>query len=248
MKIFSLLVIVLLTTPNYGQVSIAPTMGLTYSSRTGWYNGNEASPEQNNKFILGFTGGVAVNIELSKMISLQTEFLWIQKGMITASMYPFFIDFGQNFKGGDLKIIYNFLEIPLLIKFSFGNDIKYFVETGPYVSYAINGKYKYEPYSYFDGTESSGKINFEEFTFENIQDGRPHDPKYFNQLDVGIYIGGGIGKKVGPGTLLIDLRYGFGFIDYYKIENFRYVPEGYRPFYNRNFNLTFAYFISLGKK
>jgi hypothetical protein len=230
------------------QVSIAPVIGASYSSRSGWYNDNWGGPKLNNKFIFGFTGGISLNIKVSEKMSLQPEFLYIQKGMKTANFYPFFFGYDNNFKSGSYKITYNFIELPLLIKFTFGNKFKYFITAGPYFAYAIDGRYVYHPQGNLSEKVSSGRIIFKPFEEENFEEGRPHDPDYCNRMDAGVYIGAGIGKEIGFGTLILDLRFGMGFIDYYKTENFDIVPEGYRPFYNRNINLTLAYYFPIGKQ
>ncbi len=96
-------------------------------------------------------------------------------------------------------------------------------------------------------SKTTGKITFEEFTKENGEKGQPHDPSYHNQMDLGMYIGMGILKQVGSGKLGLDLRFGHGFIDFYKTENLEYLSDDYKRFYNRNLNVTFAYYLPLGK-
>jgi hypothetical protein len=242
-----LFALLLIAAPQFAQVTFAPILGTTFSTKSGWYNDNYGGPKQNNKFITRFTGGLALNVEISEMISLQTEFLYTQKGMSTAKMYPFFDGSGTNYSIGTYKVFYNIVEVPLLIKFTFGDKFKYFVEGGPYVNYAINGKYIYDPYPQTNPDEKTkGKIKFEEFSEENwTKESKPHPEEYYNRWDVGFYVGAGVGAEFGPGTLVFDMRFGMGFIDYYKTENFTYVPDGYRSFYNRNINLTLAYYIPI---
>ena len=247
-KALVLIGLLLITSTHFGQISIAPIVGVSYSSKSGMYMKSDDN-KSSNTFIFGILGGLALNIELSKMISIQTEFLYIQKGMSTADLYPYYtFAVGGVFRPGEYNVKYNYLEIPLLVKFTFGNKFKYYFAAGPYIGYAINGKYKFDPAYAYIAQSSSGRILFIEFTQENSKKGRPHDPYYYNQLDVGGYVSAGVEKTLGPGTLAIDFRFGMGFIDYYKIENFVYVLDEYQPFYNRNFNLSVAYYIPILKQ
>lgn len=238
----------LITIAHYGQLSIAPVIGTSYSSKSGIYMKSYDDKSSNN-FVFGILGGLALNIDISKRISIQTELLYIQKGMSTSHFYPYYTyACGGVFRSGEYNVKYNFLEIPLLVKLTFGNKLKYYFAAGPYFGYAVNGKYTFENADLsYAAQNSSGKIIFVEFTEENSKNGRPHDPHYYNQLDVGGYVSIGVAKALGMGTLAIDFRFGMGFIDYYKTENFKCVMDEYEPFFNRNFNLSVAYFIPLLK-
>lgn len=247
-KTLSIIVVLCFALTIKSQFSIAPTIGMSFSDGTGVHSGTSSGYWGLNSLVFGVTGGIVVNANISELISIQTEFLITQKGRKTANVFPFFPGGVSNFKPGKYTVTLNYFEIPLLAKITFGNEYKYFFSLGPYFGYAINGKYMYDPgYNSSFQSKTTGKINFEELTKESWEKGQPHDPHYHNQMDLGLYIGTGIIKKIGPGKLELDLRFGFGFIDFYKTKNFDYLPDDYKPFYNRNLNISFAYYLPLGK-
>ena len=156
----------------------------------------------------GFTLGVAYAFNITESFSLQPELLFIQKGFRVKESYS---SDGESFDD-DSKNTFNYFELPVLAKYSFGSgSTKFFLVGGPSLGVGIGGKYKTkEKYSYtIDGityTESesySGKIKF--------GDGDDDETLYVdNSVDIGVQLGAGvvIAEKV-----QIDIRYGLGFTD-----------------------------------
>src|SRR5690606_24984299 len=78
----------------------------------------------------------------------------------------------------------NYLEIPVLLKLHFGQDLGFFVFAGPSVGYLL------------DGTDKDG-------------DGKTNDIDldFYKRAELGAHIGGGV--SIGP--LKVDVRYIAGF-------------------------------------
>lgn len=129
-------------------------------------------------------GGLIGNIGFTKLVSLQFEILYEQKG----EQYK--MSFLENSSKSKLHLDY--LTLPILVEFahSFGN-VKLFGGLGPYIGYALGGK-MISP----DETEGIkfGKNNFRRF-------------------DAGAAADLGVGIKAGKGHIILDLRYNYGLID-----------------------------------
>jgi opacity protein-like surface antigen len=168
---------------SYGQ-TIIPKVGLTLSK----WSGDDV---EDAKFKPGFTIGAGLNMPLGTgMISLQPEINYIQKGV--------------KFEEGDIseKYTLNYLEVPVLVKATFGEGTKFYVNAGPSVAFGLGGKYKWE-----EGDEDGdGDIKFGD------EDENSDDFYIEKGTDIGLQLGVGaiIAEKV-----MIDVRYGLGLTDLY---------------------------------
>ena len=120
---------------------------------------------------LGFDLALVSNIPLGKMVSIAPELHWLQKGYVIEEI---------GFVTSGVTSTLNYLEIPVLVKFNFGETAKFFVMGGPGFGYLLGGNEKYEG----DGTH---KINF---------DG-------LNRIELSAQFGAGISI----GKVVIDVRY-----------------------------------------
>lgn len=89
--------------------------------------------------------------------AIQPELHWMQKGSTI-----------EDINGDDVNNTFNYLELPVLLRFNFGGSAKIFLIGGPSVGYLLGGK--------------SGD--------EDI------DKDFYNELEFGAHIGAGIG--LGP--------------------------------------------------
>jgi Outer membrane protein beta-barrel domain len=86
-------------------------------------------------YVLGYHGGLILNFG-GKTFSVQPEILYSQTGV--------------KFSGDDARLggkfeisgINNTVQIPVLLKLSFGNSFRFFINGGGYVSYGIDSKVK----------------------------------------------------------------------------------------------------------
>ncbi|NOX84456.1 MAG: PorT family protein [Chlorobi bacterium] len=241
-KLLILFMAVLLFSPGFGQFSVGPRVGVNFATLTGKYSKDDDSK---SGWITGLTFGAVGNYEFSDMISLNAELLFVTQGDKT------------KFNEGDAKKSsqaqydytfwerYHYLQLPLLAKFSFGSDFLFYGILGPYFGYKIGGHYKAK------GGDNTikGRVRFKE---NKVKDNDWYDdPDYSRRFDLGMYIGGGVGKEIGPGRLEADLRFGMGFLDTNKFENKddkqNAKDDGYKSFRNMNISLTLAYMFDLSK-
>jgi opacity protein-like surface antigen len=164
--------------------TIIPKVGATLSNWGGDdIDGTDAK--------LGLTLGVGFNFPLATgPISLQPELNFAQKGWKASE--------------GDasVKVTINYIEIPVLIKASFGEATKFYLNAGPSLAIGLGGKIKAK-----DGSmEESVKIKFGDVGEE--------DAMYIEKkTDIGLQMGAGVlvAEKV-----MIDVRYGLGLSSLYK--------------------------------
>ena len=125
--------------------------------------------------IVGFHGGLVFNIG-GPTFSVQPEVL--------LSQYGIRLNLGSDY----IQTKYNLIEVPVLLKVSFGRpDLRFFVNAGPVATYAMSGTVSYRE----DGQINSDAINMG-------KQGR---------LSYGGAGGAGLAIKAGPGNVLLEGRY-----------------------------------------
>lgn len=198
-KISILLSLIALTVCAEAQTFI-PKAGISLSKLAA---DGEDSEEFEPKNKIGFTIGVGYNIELSDVISLQPELNFIQKG--------FRIDESLEEDGYEVsvksKLTMNYIEIPLLVKATFGESTKFFFSAGPSLGIGMGGKMKTEASVNYMGTSfsetSEGKVHFGDEP-ENPEENEVYIPE---RLDIGLQVGAGV---IIIEKIMIDVRYGYG--------------------------------------
>lgn len=190
-------------------ISVGPRIGATFANVK--FSSDEGSMEFKNT--TGLQLGAVVNYNINEMLSIQPELLLVQKGFKA----------GDSDEDGSMTLKYNYIEVPVLAKVSFGTEaFRGFATAGPTFGYLTGGKYIYE----FDGEEETEDIEFED------EDRRS---------EVGLSIGVGAAYKVGAGELNLDVRYGFGLTSLNDTES-----EGDNPkAKNRVVGVSLAYLFSL---
>lgn len=151
----------------------------------------ESYDEFENSSVVGFQGGLAFDLPITNMFSIQPEILYIQKGgKVKAEAL------GSTYEG---RVYYNFIEVPVMAKIKFFDDTDgagsgVYVAGGPFAGYALNGKIK-NTVSILGGEPSS---NTDEFDFNDEDDAK--------RLDWGVSFGAGLKA----GSFVLDVRYNLG--------------------------------------
>lgn len=186
--------------------TIIPKAGLSYSNLS----------NSHGKFKLGFSGGVGFNFPVKHNFSIQPELSFIQKG--TRIKYNSKEKFRKEvfFTSVDNKLAINYLEIPVLAKFTFASQNKFQVVAGPSLGVGLGGRFKgyYHYVKTFDGgvifsgsAKYDGTIEFRKYSGEDVG----YEQGYIrHRLDIGIQMGAGV---VLAEKIMIDLRYGVGLIN-----------------------------------
>lgn len=182
---------------SQAQVTIIPKVGASLGN----YAYSEEDDDEKSKYNTGLTLGAGFNFALGETFSIQPELLYIQKGS------------KQVFGSASLSNRLNFFEIPVLGKVSFGSEtVKAYVNAGPSLGYALGGRMTAKD----DGETESVKVRFgDEKSTDEVYYLSTDD---FNRIDLGLQFGAGVGFQVGPGTLLLDARYGLGMSNFVKAQ------------------------------
>jgi hypothetical protein len=144
-------------------------------------------PYKNQVMKPGFMTGAVFQFKVSDKFALQPELLFSSRGQK--------INDGTDWA----TLILNYVEIPILTKFLIPiGVVTPTVYAGPSLAFRI------------------GKINRigETGGIEIDMDDNKREvfDKYYNKFDLGISVGGSVGTKVGPGSLIADIRYTLGLL------------------------------------
>lgn len=214
-------------------------LGVNFNTVTGQYNNDD---DIKHTFITTPTFGAIAMYSVNDMISVITEINIAKSGATYKYDYN---DETRNFSEAvDVKYkeCYTILQIPVLAKFTFGEDWQYFGYGGFYWSYILGGKYKAES----ENGNFDGKIKFGDYPDNYNGDDMYLDKDYNRRTDIGLNIGGGVQKELGPGVIAADLRFGFGFLDSNKWPDDD-KPDDYKAYRNFVIGLNISYLINLGR-
>lgn len=228
---------------SFAQFSYGAKLGLNLSSTSGKENSNDNT---DYKSLAGVQIGGVLNYAVDENISLQAELAYSQKGWLEKEIYG-----NQNSTTRKRKFRLDYIEIPTLIKYSFNipGEFKFYAIGGPYFGFVTGGRYKQTTTTNIGSTTITttykGKVKFK--TEPDNYDGADwyFEPSEVSKTNVGVCLGGGVGKQIGPGTLFVDLRYGFGLTDFYQDDYFGSSdrPDGYKKFQDRTFSISLIYML-----
>jgi hypothetical protein len=135
----------------------------------------------------GFAIGGFLTFQLTDMISIQPEVLFMQKGA------------KSNFSEGEMTAVYtyrlSYIDIPVLVKVLLpvqGAKLRPNLYAGPYFGIKAGSKLAYTIEGY--GEKETGEENLTSI----------------KSTDLGLVLGGGIDFPMGAGKILLDLRYSLG--------------------------------------
>ncbi|MBC8111128.1 MAG: PorT family protein [Verrucomicrobia bacterium] len=188
---FTILILALLQTTAQ-QLYLMPKVGMTLANQI------TNSPFDDSYYKTGFVVGGALEYKISELFSLQTELLYIQKGEKDEYMFTSNDVIVGGIYDVERKRIYNYLEIPLLAKATFGKgNFKLFIFGGPSFSYLVNAKEK----NLFIRKDGTGTYSSEGKKSYNLD--------FTNRFEVGLQSGVGVLiDGVGSGTIVADARHG----------------------------------------
>ena len=212
----SLLTLMLAMTALFvsAQATVGPKFGLNFSTVT---HDNEYAEKV---AIPGIHAGLV--LQMGGDLAIQPEILYTQKGV------RFEAEGGEEY----WQQTNNYLEVPLLLKMSFGPELfKFFVNAGPYAAYWLSGTAK---------MDHMGEEVVEDYEFDDDDSDGYSD----NRFDYGIAAGAGLALKLGPGYLTGELRYDLGLADTQKVVD---EWDDYEAVMNRTIGISFGYIVPLGE-
>lgn len=208
-----------------------PKAGVSFSNVA--FQNTQAGQKATTGFLVG--AGFNFPMDTDGFFSIQPELLYIQKGYQS--------QWSTSSKTTDANIHLNYLEIPILAKLSFGSEsLKGYINAGPSIGFGMGGKANKTT---FDGTKTTSVTGSVKFGPQPLM-ANSNDVYVDNQTDFGLQFGGGIGYQVGPGSLLLDVRYGLGMTNLYNLGDKQ--SAGANKSQNRVLALSLGYAIPLGGK
>ena len=163
--------------------SIGIIGGLNFADM--YFPNSQGPDDQEITTLLGFGAGAVLDIRLSENILVRIEPMYLQKG-------------GKIEEGTDRvnqpegQINLSYIEIPLLIQYTFGNRIKPYLIAGPTLGYNLTSEIEFD----LTGLKFTGDLKEVTETF-----------------DLGLTFGGGVQVPVGIGTIFLEGRYSYGLIN-----------------------------------
>lgn len=150
-----------LTFLSYGQTNlldIGVEGGLGVASLRG--RGNDFITKSDH-IRISYEKGLFIQYNFKKIISIKTGAYYAKKG--SSTRIPIFFDLPgpaiDTIKGEES---FDYITVPLLVKVTFGNKIRYFINAGPYMGFLLKqteqyGPIRQSPQTTLDGTDSYKK-------------------------------------------------------------------------------------------
>lgn len=188
---------------------------------------------ENFKSFASFEGGVFVNYGISNNFSVQMEFNYAKKGGIRKGFQPIPPsaiesnlppDIAEQIPPGTVfyarfknRNELEYLEIPILLKYTYGENWQFFANAGPYIGFLLKATQVTSGNSeiYFD--EDGEIVLFPQTSFKAQTDVKDS----LNDVNFGGIFGVGISKYISSKSeLLFEVRGTYGFIPLQKDDNF----------------------------
>ncbi|MCX6306198.1 MAG: porin family protein [Bacteroidetes bacterium] len=202
---------------------------------------------------IGLQVSFVLNPMFSKMFGMEIEFNFEQKGSKMTN--------SSDISGKTIEYkstaTYNYFTMPILFKggYKFGMFSVYGI-IGPYVGVALGANEKY-----YENTTQKKEYTVEfgqgETSDDNGKTGGPRGAYKAMRLDAGLTFGVQPGVRLGPGDLVLDFRYNWGFIGVdnptagQKTDYNDYASNNdllpYYPLCNRNFGFSVGYIFRFGE-
>jgi hypothetical protein len=112
------------------------------------------------------------------------------------------------------EAIIDYLEIPLMIKYSWGNNLRFFLDAGPYVGFRVRAKTVTRGSSslYLDSMGTPFLLPPENTPVPAISfDANTSIVNDIHSFNVGACGGAGVEKYLGPGKMIIGVHFSTGF-------------------------------------
>lgn len=196
-KIQLLAAFIIISVSSQAQVSIGVKTGVNFADTRVDGLLDNVLPDQT--MYTGFTAGLIAEIPIQNGLSFRPELNYIQKGFITeANIYDLEL-LGIDIPiGAKAKTRFNYLEMPLLMKYSVGTEsAKFYIIGGPNISYAANAHVR--PVANLLINFNLPKINL------NL------DGDIYQRWELSGTLGAGGEFKAGHGKIFADARYTLGF-------------------------------------
>jgi hypothetical protein len=179
----------------YAQVSVGVKIGANLADTRVNGSISNLTPEQTT--YTGFTAGIVGEIPVKDALSFRPEINYIQKGFTVAKTFDVQLLGIDMPLGAKARTRVNYIEVPLLLKYSLGNEIaKVYAIAGPSVAYATSASLRPVATLIFDFNLPQVNINLNDDIYQ--------------RWELSANVGAGGEVKTGNGKLFADARYNLG--------------------------------------
>ena len=180
-----------------------------------------------NKDLLGLAGGLALNAKFTDIFGAEIDFLYCMKGSkaegknsIQGYDFNFPSELLTTTTTAEQKYTINYLDIPVLVKFlvPLEGKVKPAFFMGPSFNMLISSKMNQKTVvdtSFLNDTTGITVVHSPVSVDSTIDRKSSSKP-----LDIGLVVGASAEMEMGPGDIVIDVRYSFGLSDIYKKDSF----------------------------
>ena len=95
----------------------------------------------NVKSGIGFQGGFSFQYNFSRLLAIRTDIIFERRVIKGKDEVTFTDEFGNVIGTGTFYNHYNYLVLPILLRTSFGNHLRFFANAGPYIGLLLKGKF-----------------------------------------------------------------------------------------------------------
>ena len=283
----ALLVLALPVAHAQTSVHLGLRLGLNAASRSGeepvghpesGFGGNPPtitySQDYTRSAVLAAQFGAVLDVRFGHL-ALQPAVLFSQKGVDQRNHINYTVTYNSPISGipgsriiGEEKYYFtsrpNYLEIPLNVAYTFGDDHGFQVFGGPYVAFGVGGQVQYEAerqYNYANSGQNYGSNYSYGTSFYQFRDSYPEPtlksansspttyptsfgensaPSLSRRFDAGLNLG--VGYRQGP--LQVQLGYGLGLVNQ-QVAKASTQRDELPAFYQRVTQLTATYFLKV---
>lgn len=196
----------------HAQVSITPRLGVNFTKVVYGQDLDDAFTGLDEPFHVGLQAGLGADFMFTDNFSLYAELLYTQKGSkyegTQTANDPVL---GQINVRQETDITFNFLELPLLARYKFGDVTQFYLNAGPSVGYWLGGTWDSEIESNGETISIEEDIDFldrDELT--GIEGPNVLVNEEVNRLEIGASVGAGVLFGINSGKFNLDLRYTLG--------------------------------------
>lgn len=218
-KVSLIIASIIISLSTFAQLSVGVKGGLNLSN-IALQNKTSTSSESITK--AGSATGLLVNYGFNDRFSAQVEFLYSRKG---AKYHEAIL-----FTTYDSKVKLNYFEIPILFRYSYGdeNKIQLFANAGPYIAFRLKAISELTTTTTILGT-TTVRNSSTDFTDE------------VHNTDIGLTGGVGVNYALELGKIFAEFRYGYGLTNVNKTVNNNVTEHNS----NLQFSVGFMYPIGL---
>ena len=132
------------------------TAGTAYGQASSFEIGIEGGPSlislrgnetinNHHKTTIGYSAGFSLQYNFKKIISLRTNIAYEKKGSIVRAERTDI--YGNSLGEIDIHTNFDYLTLPVLVRVTFGENVQYFINAGPYFGHLIKQTFVSEDYN-----------------------------------------------------------------------------------------------------